>query len=140
MDLSWLGGKTKSPEKTIELGKSLVEFIDLGDIVTLQGDLASGKTTFVKGIMSGYNYNYEVTSPTFTLINEYEADKRVVHIDCYREPNKQRWIDLGLLEYFSKSNIVIIEWAEIIQDILPNNCIKIKFDNISINERYIRII
>jgi tRNA threonylcarbamoyladenosine biosynthesis protein TsaE len=74
----WKGGLTSSAEETISLGKSLAEFIEPGDMITLEGELAAGKTTFVKGILLGLNFKHIVTSPTFTLINEYEADQRFI--------------------------------------------------------------
>ena len=70
MKQGWEGRVTSSAEETIKLGKSLSKFIEAGDIMILDGDLAAGKTTFVKGILSGLNYKREVTSPTFTLISE----------------------------------------------------------------------
>jgi tRNA threonylcarbamoyladenosine biosynthesis protein TsaE len=69
MKQGWEGRVTSSAEETIELGRSLSEFIEAGDIMTLDGNLAAGKTTFVKGVLSGLNSKSEVTSPTFTLIN-----------------------------------------------------------------------
>ena len=108
MKPGWKGGLTLSAEETISLGKSLSEFIEAGDIITLEGDLAAGKTTFVKGILMGLNFNDMVTSPTFTLINEYEADQRVIHMDCYREGNLERWINLGIQDYFYSHDIKII--------------------------------
>ena len=119
MKKGWEGAKTSTVEETIELGKSLAKFIEAGDIIALEGDLAAGKTTFVKGILAGLNYKYEVTSPTFTLINEYEANHRVIHIDCYREDDLERWINLGIQDYFYSDDVKIIEWPEIISTIIP---------------------
>ena len=76
---------SKSNHDTFKLGFDLSKKIKSGDVIGLIGELASGKTTFVKGIMSGLDYKYEVTSPTFTLINEYNAKIKVQHIDFYRK-------------------------------------------------------
>ena len=84
---------TKSFLETESLGRDFAEHIKLGDVILLYGDLGSGKTTFVKGFLKGLEFSGGVTSPTFSLINEYEARKRVIHIDCYREENLQRWIN-----------------------------------------------
>ena len=105
----------------------------------LKGDLASGKTTFIKGVLLGLNYKKIVNSPTFTLINEYDADYKVIHIDCYRENDIDRWIDLGILEYFSSNYIVIIEWPEIIQSLLPRDISYINFSTVDSNKRRITI-
>jgi tRNA threonylcarbamoyladenosine biosynthesis protein TsaE len=132
---NWQGGISNSPEESIEMGISLSKFLKGGDIILLNGDLAVGKTTFVKGILKGLNYNSEVTSPTFTLINEYDADTKVIHMDCYREHDLTRWINLGIQEYFYSDDIIIIEWPEVIQSLLPNHCIKISIKNLSESSR-----
>ena len=137
MKQGWEGRVTSSAEETIELGKSLSEFIEAGDIMTLDGDLAAGKTTFVKGILSGLNFKREVTSPTFTLINEYEAKHRVIHMDCYRENNLQRWVNLGIQDYFYSDDVKIIEWPEIISALIPKDHISITLTSISEFERKI---
>ena len=139
MKPGWKGGLTLSAEETISLGKSLSEFIEAGDIITLEGDLAAGKTTFVKGILMGLNFNDMVTSPTFTLINEYEADQRVIHMDCYREGNLERWINLGIQDYFYSHDIKIIEWPEIISVLIPEGHISITLTSVSEFERKIYI-
>ena len=139
MKQGWEGRVTSSAEETIKLGKSLSKFIEAGDIMTLDGDLAAGKTTFVKGILSGLNFKREVTSPTFTLINEYEAKHRVIHMDCYRENNLQRWVNLGIQEYFYSADVKIIEWPEIISALIPEDHISITLTSISEFERKIYI-
>ena len=96
MKLGWNGSETLSAEETMELGLSMSKYLELGDVLTLTGELASGKTTFIKGILKGFNYSDEVTSPTFTLINEYNAIFPVIHIDCYREENLDRWVRIGI--------------------------------------------
>ena len=139
MKQGWEGRVTSSAEETIELGKSLSEFIEAGDIMTLDGNLAAGKTTFVKGILSGLNFKRDVTSPTFTLINEYEAKHRVIHMDCYRENNLQRWVNLGIQDYFYSDDVKIIEWPEIISALIPEDHISITLTSISEFERKIYI-
>ena len=139
MKEGWEGRVTTSAEETIELGKTLSKFIEAGDIMTLDGDLAAGKTTFVKGILSGLDFKREVTSPTFTLINEYEAKHRVIHMDCYRENNLQRWVNLGIQDYFYSDDIKIIEWPEIISALIPEDHISITLTSISEFERKIYI-
>ena len=139
MKQGWKGRVTSSAEETIELGESLSEFIEAGDIITLDGDLAAGKTTFVKGILLGLNFENEVTSPTFTLINEYEARHRVIHMDCYRENNLQRWINLGIQDYFYSDDVKLIEWPEIISTLIPKDRISIILTSVSEFERKIYI-
>ena len=119
------------------LGRNISNKLKAGDVISLEGNLGSGKTTFVKGILQGLNYKYDVTSPTFTLINEYDADLKVIHIDFYRENNIKRWKEIGIDEYMYSDNLVIIEWGNMINDILPDNIIRIYFEHITLNQRKI---
>ena len=129
---------TKNNIETEELGIEFSKKISGGDVITLNGNLGSGKTTFVKGVLKGLNYRAEVTSPTYTLINEYNADFNVIHIDCYREKNINRWLNIGLIDYFEGNNILFIEWPEIIESILPKEKNNIFFEIVDFNERVIR--
>ena len=129
---------TKSNIETEKLGYDFSKKISKGDIITLNGNLGSGKTTFVKGVLKGLNYQYEVTSPTYTLINEYNADHDIIHIDCYREKDINRWLNIGLIDYFSGNNILFIEWPENIKSILPNTINQLFFEIVSLNERLIK--
>ena len=87
----------------------------------------------------GLNFENEVTSPTFTLINEYEARHRVIHMDCYRENNLQRWINLGIQDYFYSDDVKLIEWPEIISMLIPKDSISIILTSVSEFERKIYI-
>ena len=128
---------TTSPEETSSYAKSLAAVFNPGSIYGFEGDIASGKTTFIKGILSGLNFKGMVNSPTFTLINEYEAKEKVVHIDCYRERSISRWIQIGIIEYFNSNSIILIEWPKVINAILPKDVVYINFENININTRRI---
>ena len=130
--------KIINSEKECELlGYTIADKLNSGDIISLEGDLGSGKTTFVKGVLKGLNYEYDVTSPTFTLINEYNADLKVIHIDFYRENDIQRWEEIGINEYLYSNNLVLIEWGNMINDILPDNIIRIYFEHVELNKRKI---
>tara|TARA_Y100000996_G_scaffold384404_1_gene341075 strand:+ start:1073 stop:1498 length:426 start_codon:yes stop_codon:yes gene_type:complete len=126
-----------TPRDCINLGRKISNKLKPGDIVSLEGNLGAGKTTFVKGILKGLNYKYDVTSPTFTLINEYHADIKVIHIDFYRESSSERWKVIGLDEYLYSDSIIILEWGNIVKDLLPNNMINIFFEHIDLNKRRI---
>tara|TARA_Y100001968_G_C19346082_1_gene712115 strand:- start:669 stop:1109 length:441 start_codon:yes stop_codon:yes gene_type:complete len=126
---------------TINFGKKLSEFIKPGDIYTLKGDLGAGKTTFIKGVLKGLGYEGLVTSPTYTLINEYMSNPKVIHIDCYRENNLERWKMIGINEYFDNTSVIFIEWPEILDSTLPlDNIYKIQIKSISKNKRNIEIL
>ena len=126
---------------TINFGKKLSEFIKPGDIYTLKGDLGAGKTTFIKGVLKGLGYEGLVPSQTYTLINEYMSNPKVIHIDCYRENNLERWKMIGINEYFDNTSVIFIEWPEILDSTLPlDNLYKIQIKSISKNKRNIEIL
>ena len=137
MKFGWMGSVTQDPQETIQLGEHFATFLEKGDVFSFVGELASGKTTFIKGILKGLNFDKPVTSPTFTLVNEYDAKFPVIHIDCYREDEQQRWIKLGINDYMDEENVVIIEWADKMKSLLPVNTIQIQFSHKSINSREI---
>ena len=137
MKSGWMGSVTQDPQATIQLGEHFATFVEKGDVFAFVGELASGKTTFIKGILKGLNFDKPVTSPTFTLVNEYDAKFPVIHIDCYREDEQERWIKLGMYDYMDEENVVIIEWADKMKSLLPVNTIQIQFSHKRINSREI---
>ena len=130
---------TTSTEETLKLGESFSKNLKPGNIVALIGNLAAGKTSFVKGVLKGLGYKYEVTSPTFTLINEYYAKSKVIHVDFYREENITRWNELGFQNMINSDSIILIEWADLIPDLLPNIDYKLHFEHNGEDKRRIEI-
>jgi len=128
---------SRSTSDSMNFGKKFSSYLKRGDVIGLNGDLGSGKTTFTKGVLEGLNYKGDVTSPTFTLINEYDADMKVIHIDFYRDDNIQRWQNLGFYEILNNNDIILIEWSNLIQQLLPSNIYLLHFEHISKNERKI---
>ena len=139
MKSGWRGSVTQDPQETIQLGEHFATFVEKGDVFAFVGELASGKTTFIKGILRGLNFDRPVTSPTFTLVNEYDAKYPVIHIDCYREEELERWIKLGMNDYMNDENIVIIEWADKMESLLPSNTIHVQFSHKNIYSREITL-
>ena len=127
----------KTPEECMDIGEKISSKLKPGDILSLEGELGAGKTTFVKGILKGLNYKHDVTSPTFTLINEYETDVKVIHIDFYRENDTKRWEVIGLDEYLYSDSLIILEWGNLIKDLLPDYMISIFFEHLELNKRRI---
>ncbi|KGG81227.1 ATPase [Caloranaerobacter azorensis H53214] len=111
--------KTNSPEETYSFGYRLGKLLKSGDILCLNGDLGAGKTTLTQSIAKGLDVEDYVTSPTFTLINEYKGRYPVYHFDVYRINDIDEMYDLGFEEYIYSEGVTIIEWASIIEDILP---------------------
>jgi len=109
-----------SADDTTAAGRSFARSLKPGDVVALVGTLGSGKTRFVAGVCEGLGVHMLVTSPTFTLINEYAAPfGSVAHADLYRCTSRREVVDLGLEEYFNDRCICLIEWADAILDLLP---------------------
>lgn len=127
-------------EKTNEFGKKLGSLLKAGDIVCLNGDLGTGKTTLTKSIGLGLGVEDYITSPTFALINEYEGRIPVYHFDVYRLENVEELYDLGFDEYFYGKGVSIIEWADKIERFLPEERIVLDINKgIGIDDRKIII-
>ncbi|MEA1986910.1 MAG: tRNA (adenosine(37)-N6)-threonylcarbamoyltransferase complex ATPase subunit type 1 TsaE [Candidatus Marinimicrobia bacterium] len=118
---------SNSANETEKIAYELASQLKSGDTLALIGNLASGKTTFSKGFCKYFNVIENVTSPTYTIINEYTGDIPIFHIDCYRINNTQELLNLGIEEYFDFDGIMLIEWPEKILDFLPNDTIIINF-------------
>ena len=132
---------SEGADETIHIGQMIGRFLQKGDIVALIGELGSGKTCITQGIARGLNVpeSYYVTSPTFTLINEYPGRTPLYHLDIYRLSGSQDLIDMGYEEYFYGDGIIIIEWAEKIRDILPDDTLFIHLTYVDENTRTINL-
>jgi len=128
---------TRNAEKTKAFGKKLAVSFNNKNIIALSGDLGAGKTTLIQGICEGLGVKDYVTSPSFTLINEYHGKYPVFHIDLYRLEMIEQIEELGIEEYFEKDGIIIIEWAERMKKLLPQNAKRIKIEIIDENTRNI---
>lgn len=125
--------------ETKEIAKLLASKLERGDIVVLSGDLGSGKTKFTEGFLSFWDLEDEISSPTFTIVNEHtKGNTNIFHLDVYRLDSLGEFYSIGGTEYFT-NGICVIEWGELLEDILPNNYIKIKFtkDEQDENIRYL---
>ena len=132
---------SNSEKETIELGKKIASTLKKGDIILLVGDLGSGKTKLTEGILTYFGLENEISSPTFTIVNEYNTDNlNLYHFDVYRLSDIDEFEAIGGEEYFEKG-ACIIEWGELIEEILPSNYIKISFsrDIENENKRLIKI-
>ena len=129
-------------EETKKIAYKLAGKLHTGDLVVLSGDLGSGKTKFTEGFLSFWGLEDEVSSPTFTIVNEHKKDDTsIYHLDVYRLSNIGEFYSIGGPEYFVHG-ICVIEWGELIENILPPNYIKIKFtkDNHDENTRHLEFI
>ncbi len=127
---------SKCEQDTIEFASKFASKLSKNDIIILSGELGSGKTKFVQGVLKYFGLENEISSPTFTIVNEYYAkDVNIYHFDVYRLEDIDEFYAMGGEEYFEKG-ICFIEWGEMIEPILPNNHIKITFQKSNENEEY----
>ncbi|MBR1967847.1 MAG: tRNA (adenosine(37)-N6)-threonylcarbamoyltransferase complex ATPase subunit type 1 TsaE [Clostridia bacterium] len=125
---------SNSQKETEEIAYSYAKTLNKGDVVILSGDLGAGKTAFTKGVAKYFNLN-GVTSPTYAYLNVY--GDFLYHYDCYRLSCGEDAERLGLTDYFGGNNICLIEWAENIEDALPDNIKTVKIEKIDDNKRKI---
>lgn len=118
-----------SLDATKYLAVSLAKLLQPGDVITLEGELGTGKTTFTKSLAAGLGVVGTVNSPTFTIIKQYEGRLPLYHMDVYRLENEEE--DLGFEEYFHGGGVTVVEWAQFIADFLPEEYlnISIAYDN-----------
>lgn len=116
---------TNSEQETKNIAREIASKVDKNAVIVLTGELGAGKTKFTEGFLSYFGLENEISSPTFTIVNEYKNDKvTIYHFDVYRLSDIDEFYAIGGEEYFSKG-ICIIEWGEVIEEALPKNCIRI---------------
>ncbi|WP_026105211.1 tRNA (adenosine(37)-N6)-threonylcarbamoyltransferase complex ATPase subunit type 1 TsaE [Halalkalibacterium ligniniphilum] len=129
---------SQSPEETIAFAEKLAAWVVPGDVITLEGDLGAGKTSFTKGLAKGLGVKRVVKSPTFTIIKEYQGRLPLYHMDVYRLADSEE--DLGFEEYFEGQGITVVEWASLIEPLLPEERLAIEIRHAGENSRTIRLL
>ena len=132
---------TSCPEETIQLGQLIGAALKPGMVIGLCGELGTGKTHFVKGLAKGLGVDdrYYLTSPSFTIINEYPGRISLNHIDLYRLDEPYQWEDMGYEEYFYGDGVTAIEWAEKILSLLPESRLMVEIHHLDECRRKFRI-
>ena len=119
---------SNSEKETINFAENFAKQLRKNDIVVLTGELGSGKTKFTQGVLRYFGLEKEVSSPTFTIVNEYDAKHfSIYHFDLYRLNNIDEFYEMGGDEYLTKGGVCILEWGEMIEPILNKNYYKITF-------------
>ncbi|MBQ4529742.1 MAG: tRNA (adenosine(37)-N6)-threonylcarbamoyltransferase complex ATPase subunit type 1 TsaE [Lachnospiraceae bacterium] len=121
--------ETKNENATRELGRKLGEMVKKGTVLTLNGDLGVGKTVFTQGFAKGLGIEEPVNSPTFTIVQVYEEGRMpFYHFDVYRIGDIEEMEEIGYEDYFYGDGVCLIEWAELIREILPKQCVSITIE------------
>jgi tRNA threonylcarbamoyladenosine biosynthesis protein TsaE len=128
-----------SPEETIRAGERLAEFLSSGSVVALRGGLGVGKTYLTKGIARGLGVKEEVTSPTYTIISEYQGTLPFYHIDAYRLGGDEDFTDLGGEDFLYGPGVSVIEWSELLPRSVPKDAITVDIHILEGDRRLIRI-
>ena len=117
---------TNSPEETEALGEMLAGRLEPGTVIAFTGDLGAGKTAFVRGLARGLGIAERVTSPTFTIVNEYEGGRLpLFHFDMYRLGSADELFDIGWEDYLARGGVCAVEWSENVSDALEEGCLRV---------------
>ncbi len=130
---------THSPEETIEYAVKIGSLLKKGDIIAYKGGMGAGKTTFTRGLAQGLGLKDDVTSPTFSIVNEYRGKINLYHFDMYRILEADSLETTGFFDYPSEESVFAVEWSENIADFLPENTIIIEIEYLNENERRITV-
>lgn len=129
---------THSPQETKALAYAIALQLKEGSVITLSGDLGAGKTTFTQGLAKGLDIKKMVSSPTFTIMKQYNGRLKLVHIDAYRLEGLHQ--DLGFEELIGTGGVCVIEWPDFIKELLPMTYLEIKLTRLDEDDRQIELI
>ena len=130
---------THSVEETELVGQALAKTLGSGSVVALYGDLGAGKTAFVRGMARGLGSHDRVTSPTFTIVNEYGGMLELFHFDMYRLGSSDELFDIGWEDYLARGGVCVVEWSENVADVFDGSETKVTIDKLSENDRTITV-
>ena len=117
---------TNSPAETEALGQRLAERLQPGDVIAYTGDLGAGKTAFTRGLARGLGITERITSPTFTIVNEYQGGRLpLFHFDMYRLGSSDELYEIGWEDYLARGGVCAVEWSENVADALEEDCIRV---------------
>ncbi len=139
MDTAKIEILTHTPEETERAGEVLAKTLSAGAVVALYGYLGAGKTAFVRGMARGLGSKDRVTSPTFTIVNEYSGNLDLFHFDMYRLKSSDELFDIGWEDYLSRGGVCVVEWSENVADAFDGTEIKITIEKLSDTDRKITV-
>ena len=130
---------THSERETEAAGAALAPHLPDGAVVAMYGELGSGKTAFVRGMARGMGIGCRVSSPTFTIVNEYEGERTLIHFDMYRLGSADELWGIGWDDYLDRGAVCAVEWSENVQDAFTGNEVTVRFEKLGADERRITI-
>ena len=125
--------------ETEEVGRKLAEKLPGGSVVAMYGDLGAGKTSFVRGMAKGMGLSCRVSSPTFTIVNEYLGERELIHFDMYRLSSADELFDIGWEDYLSRGAVCAVEWSENVQDAFFGDEVVVRIEKLNDTDRKITI-
>lgn len=126
--------RTLSADQTRALARSLAALLQPGDLILLAGDLGAGKTTFAQGLAAGLGVEGPVTSPTYTIVQEYEGRVPVAHVDVYRLERLQEVYELGYEELVDETRVTMIEWGDVVAHAFPPDHLLVRIDPVGVGD------
>ena len=130
---------TENETQTEELGAEFAKKLSGGAVIAMYGDLGAGKTAFVRGMARGMGLSCRVSSPTFTIVNEYLGDRELIHFDMYRLQSADELFDIGWEDYIARGAVCAVEWSENVKDAFFGDEIEVIIDKLGDNQRQITI-
>ncbi|HNY00426.1 MAG TPA: tRNA (adenosine(37)-N6)-threonylcarbamoyltransferase complex ATPase subunit type 1 TsaE [Oscillospiraceae bacterium] len=130
---------TTSEAETETAGENFARELPGGTVVAIYGDLGAGKTAFVRGMARGMGLSCRVSSPTFTIVNEYLGDRELIHFDMYRLKSSDELFDIGWEDYLARGAVCAVEWSENVSDAFFGDEIRVTIDKLGADERRITI-
>ncbi len=130
---------TTSEFETEALGEKLAAALPGGSVVALYGDLGAGKTAFVRGMARGMGLTVRVSSPTFTIVNEYPGPRELIHFDMYRIGSADELFDIGWEDYLARGAVCAVEWSENVEDAFFGDEVRVRIEKLSDRERRITV-
>ncbi len=130
---------SKSEHDTEQIGERLSKNLPDGTVVAMYGDLGAGKTAFVRGMARGMGLSCRVSSPTFTIVNEYLGERQLIHFDMYRLSSADELFDIGWEDYLARGAVCAVEWSENVRDAFFGDEVNVTIEKLSDNGRRITI-
>lgn len=124
---------------TVKAGERLAGALRPGDVVAFYGDLGAGKTAFIRGVARGLNIDARVSSPTFTIVNEYMGEIPLFHFDMYRLGSSDELFEIGWEDYLERGGVCCVEWSERAEDLLPPGTIRVRIEKTGESGRLITV-